>query len=120
MLLTLFWRLTDDSGTAAATSNGRQARGRRMAYSADGEVGDRVPLQQRMDGRVSGTFRTDLGQQVAGVVYTEVCRTALPPPWTIGRGYQITVQSRGRIVNTGKRTSAVTRNTSQSINYFIY
>lgn len=91
MILTLFRWLTDDSGApSAATSERRQAGGRWMADSADGEVGNCVTLQQRVNSRMRRSFRSNLGQKVAGVVDAKIRWAALPPSWTISSGYQIT------------------------------
>ena len=81
---------------------GVEAGGGRVGAS-DGELGDRVAFEQRR--REHGrSFRLHLTEQVAGVVETEVRRTALATSLTVGR-QQVAVARRQLRDNRSARSA---------------
>ena len=71
--------------------------------ASDGELGDRVAFEQRR--REHGrSFRLHLTEQVAGVVETEVRRTALATSLTVGR-QQVAVSRRQPRDNRSARSA---------------
>lgn len=68
---TLFWLTGEEAGSGSVVTS-------------HGELGDRVAFEQRR-GKNGVTFRLHLTQQVAGIIDSEIRRTALPSSLTISR-----------------------------------